>query len=225
MLHVVKGFVGQGFNSQNYTFLQIFSYLISILIAFFNQAIHQYSLSVGSQGFFVHQQLEQGVMIAWRFNLSLGIEVINWELQVRTACPFVLVKEEHHVARQHQDKMRTTFFGHQENLGDGLIDDGRRKVIFLFVQVLSRNHICPLSCIIALLTGILIRLTLVLLLKESGRWLLIHRNQMLHFHNEHTNLVATSQDVTYRNHFDDFTIVADHIRLLIGMVRVIAQNL
>ena len=47
---------------------------------------------------------------------------------------------------------------------------------------------------------------------------------MLHFHNEHTNLVATSQDVTYGNHFDDFTIVADHIRFLISMICVITQN-
>ena len=63
-LHIVKCFVGQGLYSQDNTFLQVFGYLIGIFITLFNQAVHQYGLSISSQCFFVHQQLEQGIVIA-----------------------------------------------------------------------------------------------------------------------------------------------------------------
>ena len=64
ILHIVKCLIGQGLYSQDNTFLQIFGYLIGILVTLFNQAVHQYGLSISSQCFFVHQQLKQGIVIA-----------------------------------------------------------------------------------------------------------------------------------------------------------------
>lgn len=162
-------------------------------------------------------------MIARGLELSLCIKIVQRKLQVCASCPLVFVEEEHHVARQHQDEPWTTFLGHQEDLRNSLVDDGRREMIFFLVQVLGRYHICPLSCIIALLACILIRLALILLLKEAGRRLLVHGNQVLHLHDEHADFVSASQDMTHGDHLNEFSLVADHERLLVGMAGVISQ--
>ena len=165
--------------------------------------------------------MEKGIIVAEGWDASLGKEFVKRELQISSLCPLVLVEEEHHVARHHKDEMRAALLGKEEDVSDGLVDDGRRNLVPLTVE---REHKAPLSCEVFLVRRGAVGFALVLLFEESGGFLFVHSDEMLHLHDEHLRLAALTQDVTHGYDLDGFCVVLHHEVLLVGMVSVIAQD-
>ena len=165
--------------------------------------------------------MEEGIVVAEGRYACLGKEFVERELQIGTLRPLVLVEEEDRVARHHQDEVGAALLGQEEDVGDGLVDDGRRNLVSLLVEI---EYMAPLSGVVFLVGRGAVRLALVLLLEESGRLLVVHTDEVLHLHDEHLGLAALSEDVAHGDDLHGVGIVLHHEPLVVGMVGVVAED-
>ena len=118
--------------------------------------------------------------------------------------------------------MWTTFFRHQENLSDGLVDNSRRYFIFFFVKFEDKS---PLTSRILLLFRITVWLAFILLFKQTSRFFVARSNEMLHLHDKHLHLLTLTEDVADGNHLYGFSVLSRYTMFLVSMIGLIAQNL
>ena len=170
--------------------------------------------------------MEEGVVFAECRDACLREEFIHGELQVASTVPLVGVEQEHRVACHHQDEMRAMLFRQKEDSIYRLVDDGRRDMsLFVFRQC---EEFAPLTGIVLLVAddnrgSLSIFHHIILLFEQSGWFLLIGLDEMLHLHHEHRGLAVAGKDVAHGNH--GMVVLVDGDELLVGAGCIVAQDI
>ena len=167
-----------------------------------------------------HKHVEECIERAMLgIDTCLRKEIVERELQIAALSPLVLVEEEHGVACQHQNEMRATPLRQEEYMRDGFVDDGRRNLILLGIQIEDKT---PLAGSIFLLSATFF--AFVLLFEKTCRLFLFNGYEILHLHYEHLDLLALTNDMAHGNHLYWSRLVVDDTMFLVCMVGLITKN-